>query len=156
MLRYLHSDQCLWWISVSLDIMFGTVTDTAHLQERNKTFQVIFYNPRDWIQLPCNKLMDTVKTLGYFTEAVNRVFHTTLGSTGVRFHTLFKKAFALLKCICQHNTHFRTWILHYRNEGQQPKITCKQKKKKHWGKPWCFKVMFHTDDNANTLPQLMQ
>lgn len=87
MLRYLHSKQCLWWISISLDIVFGMATDTAHLQEWNKMFQVIFYNPRDWIQLPCNKLMDTVKIFGHFTVAANRVFHTTLGSTGVRFRT---------------------------------------------------------------------
>lgn len=71
-----------------MDIVFGTSTDTAHLQERNKMFQVIFYNPRDWIQLPCNKLMDTVKIFGRFTVAVNGVFHTALGSTGVRSHIL--------------------------------------------------------------------
>lgn len=78
-----HSEQCLWWIPISLDIVFGTATDTAHLQEWNKMFQVIFYNPRDWIQLLCNKLMDTVKIFGHFTVAVNDIIHIMLGSTGV-------------------------------------------------------------------------
>ena len=87
-LWYLHLEQCSRWISISLDITFGTATDTAHLQEWNKMFQVIFYNPKDWTQLPCNKLMDTVKIFGHFTVAVNGIFHTTLGSNGVGF-TLF-------------------------------------------------------------------
>lgn len=102
MLRYLRSELCLWWISISLDIVFGTVTHAARLQDWNKMFQVIFYNPKDWTQLPCNKLMDTVKIFGLFTVAVNGIFHTTLRSAGVRF-TLLTKGFHTLEiCLSAH------------------------------------------------------
>lgn len=112
MLRYLHSEGCFWWIPISLYIVFGTATDTAHLQERNKMFQVIFYNPRDWIQLPCNKLIDTVKIFGHFTVAVNGVIHTTLGSTPVGF-THPKTTFTVLKFICRRTVHFQPWEIQY-------------------------------------------
>lgn len=148
MFRYLHSQQCLRWISISLDVVFGTATDAAHLQERTKTFQVIFYNPGDWTQLPCNKLMDTLKIFGHFTVAVNGVFHTTLG---VPF-ALLKEAFTLFKFICQHTVHLQPRMKEL--QKLTAKITCKQNK--NLGKPWWFKVLFHAGKNAKKLPGLIQ
>lgn len=63
----------------------------ALLQGWDKMFQAIFYNPVDQIQLPSNKLMDTVKIFWHLTQAVNGLLtacHATLGSTGVGFALL--------------------------------------------------------------------
>lgn len=104
MLSYLRSLPCFWWISTSLDIVLGVDGDTADLPEWYKMFQAIFYNPTDWKQLPCNKLMDTVKIFGHFTVAINGAFRTTLGVTDVGL-ALLKIRFTLLKFVCQHTQH---------------------------------------------------
>lgn len=83
-------------------------------------FQIIFYNAGDQIQLPSNKLMDTVKIFGHLTEAVNGLFNATLGSTGVGF-ALLKNT---LKFIC-HTAH--VWPLATRVYKTLSK-TCKQNK----------------------------
>lgn len=73
-------------------------------------FQVIFYNPTDWMQLPCNKLMDTVKTFGHLTVAVNAVFFMPhLSQLGSVF-SILTKGFALLKFIRQHMPDFHTTL----------------------------------------------
>lgn len=97
-------------------------------------FQAIFYNPRDWTQLPCNKLMDTVKIFGHFTVAINGAFHTTLGSTDVGF-ALLKIMFTLTNFVCQHTVNGWPWK-RYMKTLKFPNIACKQTKDLE--KQWCL------------------